>query len=376
MNDNDRSVPRRTLVHGAAWSVPIVAMTAAAPAYAASPRCAVPIRSVSATATVANLNSALAAVPASVPTGARRMHFVVVGGQGGGPLGRGARVEGDIQVAPGQSVSLIAGAGGATGSSGRGGKSAYGNGGDGGTGSEGLRGSGGGGASALLLGGGPIVVAGGGGGAFYNRGPSNGTPQAGLYSGTLFQNFTATSGGSSATSNGGSSHAGITATGLSGSTGALGWMGQRPSTSTPPTSNQVVLMTGGGGGGSATAPGGAGGPNWVSGPNFSVSSSVSGFSGSGSNGGNGATDSASNGGSAGGGGGGYRGGGGGGSAAATWNQPPAPYNGPYGIASAGGGGSSYRNGSFTNLTIVSDTRSAPSTGTGNMGFVEVTFYPC
>ena len=71
----------------------------------------------------------------------------------------------------------------------------------------------------------------------------------------------------------------------------------------------------------------------------------------------------------GGGGGGYSGGGGG---AATWTTNwtgpnPNTYDGAYHVGATGGGGSSFTNGTFTNLTVVSDPRDIPADGSGNHG---------
>lgn len=102
---------RRKLLRGAAWAAPAALVTATAPAIAASPF----------TRTfAANRPSATSATAVTtrwtVPAGVTRIRVDVVGaGGGGGPqsqVGSGARITGELSVAPGQTVEMIAGAGG------------------------------------------------------------------------------------------------------------------------------------------------------------------------------------------------------------------------------------------------------------------------
>lgn len=102
---------RRKLLRGAAWAAPAALVTATAPAIAASPF----------TRTfAANRPSATSATAVTtrwtVPAGVTRIRVDVVGaGGGGGPQsqgGSGARITGELSVAPGQTVEMIAGAGG------------------------------------------------------------------------------------------------------------------------------------------------------------------------------------------------------------------------------------------------------------------------
>ncbi|WDH78692.1 glycine rich domain-containing protein [Microbacterium esteraromaticum] len=403
MNDNvevntratgaDSAVPRlhrRTIVKGAAWSVPLIAAAAAAPAYAVS-GCTQVGQLVETRATTQNFATARPEVPVTIPAGVTRMHFVVVGGDGGYAVrnggyasGKGAYLEGDVAVTAGSTFYLQAGAGGefgwypdSGGGYGRGGKSLYGNGGNGGASTASgaaFHGDGGGGASALLdASRSPIAVAGGGGGSNTNFYPDG--PNAALYSASLEHDQVATYGSSSVTAFGGACNAGLP--GVRGQTGSLGWMGQRSSLAEP-TPTQIVLMSGGGiGGGAGANSGGAGGvPQWVAGPDFANYWARSGSAGSGRNGGNGAAaPGAPTGGGPGGGGGGFSGGGGGAAVATAWWGVPAPYDGKYGIAGAGGGGSSYLRDDVTNRITQLDPRPV-STDDGEMGYVQVTFYTC
>lgn len=379
-------VPRRTIVKGAAWSVPVIAATVAAPGAAAS----VPVeceqvgQMLETRADTSNWITARAELPAIVPAGATRMHFVVVGGSGSyatGPLGKGAYIEGDVAVTAGDVFYLQAGASGehlsAPAGTGRGGKSLYGNGGDSGRSAPGtpaMHGESGGGASALLSATREaVIVAGGGGGLNVNIGPAG--DDAGLYSGSLLQDQLAKYGASTATGLGGYSAAGMP--GEVATTGILGWMGMRPSVSTEPTPEQIVLMAGGGLGGGPTenAPGAGGTVEWVSGPNFGNQWVRAGNPGNGHNGGHGVVNPAAPGGISGGGGGGYSGGGSGASVCSVWQAPPAAYRGDYGVAAGGGGGSSFVRPDTKILTATLDRRN-PADGNGEMGYVQVTFYTC
>ena len=204
------NISRRKVVAGAAWAAPVVAASAAVPAFASSTECAyasAPKFNISGQPSGAK-NTQKFTVPAKVD----KIRFEVAGGAGGGSSsiagGSGALVVGEIPVREGQVIELVAAAGGvaylervdgaendpetpaekrykiwgtrpATGGQG------YGNGGDVNTftvpsdvqarvdakwpsGSDMKRyvhGGSGGGSSALIIDGTPIAVAGGGGGA-------------------------------------------------------------------------------------------------------------------------------------------------------------------------------------------------------------------
>ena len=195
------NISRRKVVAGAAWAAPVVAASAAVPAFASSTVCeyaSAPKFNISGQPSGAK-NTQKFTVPAKVD----KIRFEVAGGAGGGSVsvagGSGALVTGEIPVKEGQVIELVAAAGGvaylervkgvdspllwqtrpATGGKG------YGNGGD--VNAQAvpadakalvdakwpgdsdmkryLYGGSGGGSSALLINGPPIAVAGGGGGA-------------------------------------------------------------------------------------------------------------------------------------------------------------------------------------------------------------------
>lgn len=191
-------IPRRTIVKGVAWSIPIVATTVALPAASASVGC---VEGGTITVTPPNRTEDDAGIQTwTVPVGVSKVSFTVIGGNGGsyramdgvpvatpGPTTpptaeRGSLVTGELMVTPGQVLTLIAGQGGAMShghaavgniseshSGGTGGHG-YGKGGDavwqrGVTASSMRFGGAGGGGSAILLGETPLVVAGGAGGA-------------------------------------------------------------------------------------------------------------------------------------------------------------------------------------------------------------------
>ena len=195
------NISRRKVVAGAAWAAPVVAASAAVPAFASSTECAY------ASAPKFNISGqpsgAKDTVKFTVPAKVDKIRFEVAGGAGGGSFqvagGSGALVTGEMPVKEGQVVELVAAAGGvaylisepgvdskaiwqtrpATGGKG------YGNGGD--VNEQPvpadakarvdaiwskpsdmkryLYGGSGGGSSALIIDGTPIAVAGGGGGA-------------------------------------------------------------------------------------------------------------------------------------------------------------------------------------------------------------------
>ena len=195
------NISRRKVVAGAAWAAPVVAASAAVPAFASSTVCEY------ASAPKFNISGqpsgAKDSVKFTVPAKVDKIRFEVAGGAGGGSNqvagGSGALVTGEIPVKEGQVIELVAAAGGvaylasepgvdspslwqtrpATGGKG------YGNGGDvneqpvpadakarvdaNWSGASDMKrylyGGSGGGSSALLINGTPIAVAGGGGGA-------------------------------------------------------------------------------------------------------------------------------------------------------------------------------------------------------------------
>ena len=196
------NISRRKVVAGAAWAAPVVAASAAVPAFAASSEpckyAAAPKFNIS-----GQPSGAKDTVKFTVPAKVDKIKFEVAGGAGGGsnqvPGGSGALVTGEIPVKEGQVIELVAASGGvaylasepgvdsaaiwqtrpATGGKG------YGNGGD--VNEQPvpadakarveaiapmpsdmkryLYGGSGGGSSALVIDGTPIAVAGGGGGA-------------------------------------------------------------------------------------------------------------------------------------------------------------------------------------------------------------------
>ncbi|OFQ74397.1 transcriptional initiation protein Tat [Rothia sp. HMSC068E02] len=195
------NISRRKVVAGAAWAAPVVAASAAVPAFASSTECeysSAPKFNIS-----GQPSGAKDTVKFTVPANVDKLRFEVAGGAGGGSAqvagGSGALVTGEIPVKAGQVIELVAAAGGvaylasepgvdsaaiwqtrpATGGKG------YGNGGD--VNEQPvpadakarveaiapmpsdmkryLYGGSGGGSSALVIDGTPIAVAGGGGGA-------------------------------------------------------------------------------------------------------------------------------------------------------------------------------------------------------------------
>ena len=195
------NISRRKVVAGAAWAAPVVAASAAVPAFASSTECeysSAPKFNIS-----GQPSGAKDTVKFTIPANVDKLRFEVAGGAGGGSAqvagGSGALVTGEIPVKAGQVIELVAAAGGvaylasepgvdsaaiwqtrpATGGKG------YGNGGD--VNEQPvpadakarveaiapmpsdmkryLYGGSGGGSSALVIDGPPIAVAGGGGGA-------------------------------------------------------------------------------------------------------------------------------------------------------------------------------------------------------------------
>lgn len=189
---------RRTIVKGAAWSVPVISMAAAAPSAAASAVCAPYTYAAPTPPAGAGVSNARTQTTWTVPTGVTTLNFSVAGGAGALSVTAnpstydGRLVTGQISVQPGWVLTLVVGQGGARGSrvghgvltEGSGaiaqlGGEGYGKGGDV-PGSDyhlsdwpshqiGAAGSGGGG-SAIVLGTTPLVVAGGGRGQGANTG--------------------------------------------------------------------------------------------------------------------------------------------------------------------------------------------------------------
>ena len=212
------NISRRKVVAGAAWAAPVVAASAAVPAFASSTECeyaSAPKFSIS-----GQPSGAKDTVKFTVPAKVDKIKFEVAGGAGGGsaqvPGGSGALVTGVIPVKEGQVVELVAASGGvaylasepgvdsaaiwqtrpATGGKG------YGNGGDvneqavpsdaksrvdaNWPGASDMKrylyGGSGGGSSALVIDGTPVAVAGGGGGAGIRTQPgTNNMPSSSPY---------------------------------------------------------------------------------------------------------------------------------------------------------------------------------------------------
>ena len=95
------SVHRRTLVAGATWSLPAVAMMSAAPAMASS---------TSGSAAVTGVGQTKTESTVSVPCG-RDITYTVIGGGGGANTnyvgGNGAKITGTFNIAAGCPLSLI-----------------------------------------------------------------------------------------------------------------------------------------------------------------------------------------------------------------------------------------------------------------------------
>ncbi|PPF43600.1 hypothetical protein C5B85_12945 [Pseudoclavibacter sp. AY1F1] len=178
------NLPRRTVVAGAAWSIPTILVATTAPLAAASP-CRTTVTFQATAPAAAGIDSFT--TPFTVPAGVTKVNFTVVGAPGGGDVpnrltgGLGGIVTGELSVAPGTILQLQVGQGGTGGpgpspyvASTTGGRG-FGNGGDSipvVAGERAHAGSSGGGGSAILVGTNPLVVAGGGGGSpTYNISP-------------------------------------------------------------------------------------------------------------------------------------------------------------------------------------------------------------
>ena len=211
------NISRRKVVAGAAWAAPVVAASAAVPAFASSAECdyaSAPKFNIS-----GQPSGAKDTVKFTVPAKVDKIKFEVAGGAGGGSNqvagGSGALVTGVIPVKEGQVIELVAASGGvaylesvrgvdspalwqtrpATGGKG------YGNGGD--VNDQPvpadvkaqvdanwskpsdmkryLYGGSGGGSSALIINGTPVAVAGGGGGAGIRTQPGTNNMPSGKY---------------------------------------------------------------------------------------------------------------------------------------------------------------------------------------------------
>ena len=212
------NISRRKVVAGAAWAAPVVAASAAVPAFASSTECE--WNSTENYSISGQPSGARDTLKFTIPAKVDKLRFEVAGGAGGGSAqvagGSGALVTGEIPVKAGQVVELVAAAGGvaylasepgvdsaaiwqtrpATGGKG------YGNGGDvteqpvpadakarveaiapmPSDMKRYLYGGSGGGSSALVIDGTPIAVAGGGGGAGIRTQPgTNNMPSSSPY---------------------------------------------------------------------------------------------------------------------------------------------------------------------------------------------------
>lgn len=185
----------------------------------------------------------------TVPPGIDKINFCLEGGQGGGTGGLGGKVQGDLQVTPGEVVYLFVGGAGLTGRNVAGGWNGGGASGNDNRTSTSTGGSGGG-TSDLRLGGTNlsqrVVVAGGGGGKGRWSGGAGGA--GGGTEGASGANGQAFGGAAGTTTSGGAGGAGNAGTNGFGNAGSAGSAGQ-----------------GGGGGGGSVAGGGGGGGGWFGG---------------------------------------------------------------------------------------------------------------
>lgn len=198
------NISRRKVVAGAAWAAPVVAASAAVPAFASSTVC--DWESTAAYTAEGTSAGGKGTTSFTVPALVDKIKFEVVGGAGGTnyddiAAGSGAKITGIIEVKEGQTVQLIGAAGGIGNgplSSAEGGEG-YGNGGSSNlstpipasvmqrvnavwSADSSLKriiySASGGGSSALVINGTPVAVAGGGGGAgFVNSGGANNNEQ-------------------------------------------------------------------------------------------------------------------------------------------------------------------------------------------------------
>lgn len=211
------NISRRKVVAGAAWAAPVVAASAAVPAFASSTEC--DWNSTENYSISGQPSGARDTLKFTIPAKVDKLRFEVAGGAGGGSNqvagGSGALITGELPVKEGQVIELVAAAGGvaylapepgvdspslwqtrpATGGKG------YGNGGDVNAqpvpadakarvdanwpGASDMKrylyGGSGGGSSALIIDGTPIAVAGGGGGAGIRTQPGTNNMPSGKY---------------------------------------------------------------------------------------------------------------------------------------------------------------------------------------------------
>ena len=109
------NISRRKVVAGAAWAAPVVAASAAVPAFASSTECE--WESTAAYTAEGNASGAKGTQSFVVPPLVDKIKFEVVGGAGGTnyddiAAGSGAKITGIIEVKPGQTVQLVGAAGG------------------------------------------------------------------------------------------------------------------------------------------------------------------------------------------------------------------------------------------------------------------------
>lgn len=369
-NEQKSAMRRRTIIRGAAWTVPSLAVAAAAPALAASQECTTETR---------EFNVTGGEVTVTVPPEAQYIDYVVRGGGGGGQItgGHGATTSGRITFADSSSPRqfvVIVGAGGAVTRDGTRASGGYGYG-SGGPSTPGPRVTetaptgGGGGGSALLLAGTrtPVVVAAGGGGSAVTSTVSGSTKLVNTHrspglvnpQGDPYQYGTGAAGeGSGNGRAGGMGGVNATATGLA----------------TSPALAAIGASGGRGGGGSMYRVGNFGAP-W----DRSVGEAGGDHGSAPNGGGNGGAGAPrlSNGNvfraSAGGGGGGYAGGGGGGIVGATFGSNNVQTQ----SAGSGAAGSNYVMPSGSGLTVANDgfTNSGldGTASSGHPGFVSISW---
>ncbi len=348
IHDSDPSVTgarvgRRPIALGAAWALPTLGATFAAPAFAASPLpCTFPIATPKVTATAPS-GGTKGTQNWTVPTGVTAICVEVRGGAGGGSSsarvgGAGALIRAQIAVTPGEILSLTTGAGGirVTGFGAVAGGTGYGNGGSSPAG--GSSGGSGGGGSAIVRGTTPLIVAGGGGGAGSND------VQSGDFTGSA---------------NGGYQ----TASNPDGTTPNFSWSNISTVSIAPGPGKGAVGATAGAGGSGGTVS--AGGTIVQNSPGNAGTAFAAGVPG---NGGNGVTAAASgSSATSGGGGGGYSGGGSGQSLGINESGDGGAF------AAGGGAGSSFvaSTGVYSSVQTIGPTN--PTIDTRVQGFIRI-FY--
>jgi len=336
---NNDGLSRRTVVKGAAWTVPAVAAAVAVPTSSASVAPCPPSQTVMAT------NADQGVLTVAVPPQVTMIKYTVGGGRGGRDgnydYAQGAVVSGEIPVSAlggATTLQLIAGQKGFFGASGAGvGGKGFGNGGNGGNSTNDSLSGGGGGGSAILTGdGAPLVVAGGGGG-----GSSTANSSANAAYDRVFVDDAPLGGGPQSA--------------WGGDLGAPAFRGRGAVLRSKPDGQDVTQVAGGEG----AQLGSPGAPGAVTG---TTTAFVTGQPGNGRDGGDGVTMTAENplltvG--SGGGGGGYFGGGAGSGARLK------DATGEYVVSSNGGGGSSW--------AAPGVTGTSSRTGSTGHGFVTIEF---